>query len=180
MKLFELDKNWQLHVSEQAWSLMPFKKLLTSDKSKDKERANKEMLFIWFYADIKSDYQYIINSKERIIELKNDLAFPKNWKISDNLQKAIDFYIERSTTTSKKMLQDSQYIADAASTKLKEFMNDENITIADLSKIMDMLNKVPNIVSSLQETEHAVFKEQAIESGMVGSQTKGLFEDGIE
>jgi len=179
MKLFELHE-WQLQVSPEAWGLLPFKKLLNKDKTEDKEIALKEMLFIWFLCDIKSDYQYIINYDARVEEIKKDLGLPKRWKIHKDLQAAIDFFVERSTTTSKKLLEDSKYIADKLSTRLKQFVDEDELNIQSLSRVTSALKQMPEIVLAIQKTEGAVLKEQAEKSSSVGSQEKALFEDGLQ
>lgn len=181
MKLFEM-KDWKLTVEEHTWALSPFKKLLDKDKDKDKSRANKEIAFVWFYCDIKSDYQYITNSEERAAEIKKDLKLPTAWKITEDIQTAIDFYIERSTTVSSQILKDSFYVANKLSKKMRELVDDEDAIIngSTIKNLIDGLNKMPAVVKALQETEKAVLKEIDQKKKNVGSQKKGLFEDGFE
>ena len=52
-------KDGVLTVEDQIWGLEPFKKILKRDKSRNKDLALKEMLFIYYYTDIKSDYLII-------------------------------------------------------------------------------------------------------------------------
>ena len=179
MKLFELDSKWNLHVSENAWGLSPFKKLLKKDKSKDKEFVLKQMLFIWFLCDVKSYYQYITNRDERIRELIKDVELPKNFKIDDDLQEAIEFYEKMSVTTSGKLLKDSMYIADRLSTIMKKTIDEDTIDISDFKKVTDALKQIPDIILALEKTEKAVLKEQAEKKTNVGSQEKNMFEDGL-
>ena len=56
-------RDYVLTVEDNMWGLIPFKKILKRDKSRDKDRALKEMLFIYYYSDIKSDYLIITNDK---------------------------------------------------------------------------------------------------------------------
>lgn len=181
MKIFEM-KDWKLTVDEQTWALGPFRKLLEKDKSKDKERAIKEIAFIWFFCDIKSNYMYITDLESREKELKKDLRLPSAWKITEDIQEAIDFYNEKSVTITSQILKDSYYTANKLSTKMKEIVDDEEAILdsGNISKLMMALKQMPDVIKSLQETEKAVLKEIAQKKQNVGSQKKGLFEDGFE
>ena len=64
-------KEGVLTVEDQIWGLEPFKKILKRDKSRNKDLALKEMLFIYYYTDIKSDY-LIIDIKLRTDEIIKD------------------------------------------------------------------------------------------------------------
>lgn len=175
-------KDWKLTVAEQTWALAPFRKLLEKDKTKDKERAVKELSFIWFFCDIKSDYQYIIDKKSREKEIKKDLNLPSAWKITKDIQTAIDFYNERSTTVSSKILKDSLHIANKLSTKMRDMVDDEDNEMngTTITKLIGGLKQMPEVIKSLQETEKAVLKEIEQKKDKVGSQQKGFFEDGFK
>lgn len=181
MKLFEM-KDWKLKVEEQTWALAPFKKLLEKDKSKDKERAVKEIAFVWYYCDIKSDYQYLINLEERFQEIKKDLKLPSAWKITKDIKAAIDFYNERSTTVSSKILKDSLHIANKLSSQMKKLVDDDENPLngATITKLIAGLKQMPDVIKSLQETEKAVLREIQDNKKTIGSQQKGFFEDGFD
>ena len=66
-------KDGILTVEDQIWGLEPFKKILKRDKSRNKDLALKEMLFIYYYTDIKSDY-LIIDVKLRKEEIIKEKA----------------------------------------------------------------------------------------------------------
>ena len=97
MNLFEL-KDWKLQVADAAWGLEPFKKILDRDKSKDKGTALKEMLFIYYFSDLQSDYVSIANEEERVDKIKKDILLPDSWGTDPVLFVAIDFYKEMSIT----------------------------------------------------------------------------------
>jgi len=178
MKLFEL-RDWNVIISEQAYMLTPFKKIVDNDKSKDKTQATRELAFLWFYVDIKSDYQYLLNDKERASEIAKDLGMPKDWKISKDLQEAIDFYNKHSTTVSSEILKNSMFMANTISMKTKQLVEKDDLTIAEIEKIGKSLAQMPSIVASLQKLEASVLKEISEKADRVGSQDKALFEDGL-
>lgn len=179
MNLFQME-NWNLTISEQTWGLVPFKKLLDKDKSPEKERAIKEVTFVWFYCDIKSDYQYILNPEERAKEIKKDLKLPSAWKITKDVQAAIDFYRERSTTTSSKIFEDSMYIANTLSSKLRKIVDDEDTNPNTYIKLIDGLKKMPELIKTIKQAEKEVLKEISENKKNIGSQQKGMFEEGFK
>lgn len=180
MNLFQLIE-YNLHISEEAYALAPFKKLLDNDKSKDKEVAMKELAFVWYVSDIKSDYNYILNPKDKQEEIIKDLNLPKGWKLNKDVQTAIDFYKERSKTVSSVILENSLFIANTLSNKMKKIVTDDEnaLSIKDIESISKGLTQMPTIVTSLQKLEQTVIKEQSEKSSNVGSQEKALFEDGL-
>lgn len=179
MKLFELTADYNVILSEEAYLLEPFKKIINDDKSKGKEHAVKEIAFVWFFADIKSDYNYILNEKDKEIEIRNDLKLPKTWKRTKLVNDAITFYIERSKTVSSSILANSLFIANTVSDKMKNLVSMDDLTIKEIDQVASGLSKMPGIVKSLQQLEQTVLKEIAEKSDKVGSQDKGLFEDGF-
>lgn len=179
MKLFKME-NWDIIVAEEAYLLTPFKKILQADKTKDKEIATKEMAFIWFYADLKSTYNYILDDSEKIEEIKKDLNLPKDWKPSKLVLEGISFYKERSKTVSSTILENSLFIANSLSDKMKKIIEEDNeLSISDMEKVSKGLVQMPNIVSSIQKLEQTVLREQAEHRDKSGSKDRGLFEDGI-
>lgn len=182
MKLFQII-DWKVVISEEAYLLEPFKAILNSDKSKDKEVAMKELAFVWFFSDVKSDYNYILNNKEKQDEITKDLVLPKGWKINTNVQNAIDFYKERTQTVSSTILDNSLFIANTLSNKMRKIVSSDDdtgsLSIKEIESIASGLAKMPGIVASLQKLEQTVLKEQSEKSDRVGSQEKALFEDGL-
>jgi len=97
-------KDGVLTVDDNLWELEKFKKILKRDKSRNKDLALKEMLFIYYYTDIKSDY-LIIDIKFRKEEIIKDIGLPEDWKVDSIIQEAINFYEERSLTVIVYLLQ---------------------------------------------------------------------------
>jgi hypothetical protein len=178
MKLFTL-RDWNLEISEEAYAITVFKNIVDADKGKDKEVAMKELAFIYFMADTKSDYEYILNKHEREIEIKKDVGLPTTWKKSKLIDNAIEYYKDHSKTVSSVILQNSLYIANTISNMLRKATEVEELSIAEIEKVAKGLSQMPNIVSSLQKLEQTVLKEQSEKSDRVGSQDKAMFEDGL-
>lgn len=187
MNLIEFDKGtYSVKYSPLLLTLEPFKKIIDRDKTKGKEIAIKEISFIAFFADIRSDYMYIVNDEERARELVNDLELPKNWKIDATIKHAIEFYTSRSTTVNSSIYKS----ACKAAIDISNYLNktdallserDENgKVVTDISKITNALEKVPKIMANLNSAHTELIKEQKITEGRTkGSKTFNIFEDGL-
>ena len=108
MNLFEL-KNWDLQIQPEAYALAPFKALISRDKTKNKAVGIKELAYIFYMTDYKSDFINIIDEEERDEQVKKFVELPKEWKPDKKVLEAIEFYKQRSTTTSLLLLEDANY-----------------------------------------------------------------------
>ena len=178
-------KEGVLTVEDQIWGLEPFRKILKRDKSRNKDLALKEMLFIYYYTDIKSDY-LIIDIKLRINEIIKDIQLPDNWKIDSIMQEAINFYEERSLTVIGKLYKDaltsihemSEYLKNTGTLLRERNKNDGVVTT--LPMVISAQEKLPKIMQNLKAAEKEVLKERIeLEGKMKGKQAMGLFESGL-
>ena len=178
-------RDYVLTVEDNMWGLIPFKKILKRDKSRDKDRALKEMLFIYYYSDIKSDY-LIIDSKFRIEEIKKDIGLPEDWGIDSVLQEAIDFYEERSLTVVGKLYKNALAAANDISeylTKTKELLEERDERgkpVTTLTTIVGGISKIKTVMQDLKAAEKELIKERIETEGkMKGKQSMGMFELGL-
>ena len=178
-------KEYVLTVEDNMWGLEKFKKILKRDKSRDKDRALKEMLFIYYYSDIKSDY-LIIDSKFRIEEIKKDIGLPEDWRIDSVLQEAIDFYEERSLTVVGKLYKNALAAANDISeylTKTKELLEERDERgkpVTTLTTIVGGISKIKTVMQDLKAAEKELIKERIETEGkMKGKQSMGMFELGL-
>ena len=178
-------RDYVLTVEDNMWGLIPFKKILKRDKSRDKDRALKEMLFIYYYSDIKSDY-LIIDSKFRIEEIKKDIGLPEDWRIDSVLQEAIDFYEERSLTVVGKLYKNALAAANDISeylTKTKELLEERDERgkpVTTLTTIVGGISKIKTVMQDLKAAEKELIKERIETEGkMKGQQSMGMFELGL-
>ena len=178
-------KDHILTVEDQVWGLLPFKKILKRDKSRDKDKALKEMLFIYYYTDIKSDY-LIIDSKFRKEEIIKDLGLSEDWKIDSVIQEAIDFYEERSLTVIGKLYKNALLAANDISeylTKTKALLeerDDKNKPVTTLTTIVGGISKIKIVMQDLKAAEKELIKEKIETEGrMKGQQQMGMFELGL-
>lgn len=187
MNLIEFDKGtYSVTYSPLLLTLSPFKKIIDRDKTKGKEVALKEIAFIAFFTDIRSDYMYIVNEEDRAKELIKDLELPKDWKIDSTIKQVIEFYNSKSVTVNSSIYKS----ACKAAIDISNYLNktdvllderDENgKVVTDISKITSALEKVPKIMSNLNSAHTELIKEQKITEGRTkGSRTFNMFEDGL-
>lgn len=186
MKIFEI-KDWQLEVSEEIWGLKPFKVILDRDKTKDKSIAFAELMYIWFYCDIKSNY-IIMHPTIRDKELKRDLAnLPTKWKPDKVVKDGIDLYLKTSVTVIQRLhrqaLESAKAIGDylANSAELLAERDHQGRVVNDIAKITGAVQKVPKLMQDLKAAEKEVIKEQQDnDNKKKGSKSFNIFEDGIE
>jgi hypothetical protein len=184
MKLFKLER-WQLTASEEAWGLLPFKAILDRDDDPDKQQAMKEMLFIYYFADVKSDYMHM-DEEDRVGEIKNDVGLAEDWEVDETIKVAIDFYKDRSQSIIEqlytKSLKAASDIGDyLANTKELLYERDNNgRPVNDISKITNAVQKVPKLMADLKSAYKEVVKEQEDnENKTKGSRTFNTFEEGF-
>lgn len=183
MKLFKM-VNWNLQVAEEAWGLSAFKKILTRDKSQEKEKALKEMLFVYFYCDIKSDY-LSMEEEEKISEIKKDVGLPIKWKKDKVIDDAIALYLKPTTVIEKLYRQTissataiGDYLENTAALLAERDLNGKPVT--DIAKITASVQKVPKLMADLKSAYKEVVKEQEeTENKQKGSRKFNTFEDGF-
>lgn len=185
MNLFKM-KDWKLQVAEAAWGLEPFKKILDRDKSKDKAQALKEMLFIYYYADLQSDYISIADREERIVKIKKDILLSDKWKVDPTIRVAIDFYKEQSITVIGGLYLSATIAVNAVKDYLEksDFLlkerSEKGLPITKISDITKALKDVKAIMQDLKAAEKEVIKEKKETEGRhKGQKVFNTLEDGI-
>lgn len=187
MNLFEFNKNrFEVEFSPEVLLLKPFKAIIDSDKSKNKEQAYKEIVFIYFFTDIRSDYMYITEDEERQKEIVKDLGLPDKWKMNKLLLEAVEFYKNRSKTVNASLyeaachsaIEISQYLKNTK--KLLEERTDKGAAVTNINSITGALSKVPSIMKDLSAAHQELVKEQkTLEGRSKGNREFNMFEDGF-
>lgn len=179
MNLFEI-VNYQVTFSPQALVLAPFKEVWDNDPSEDKYQAVKELSYIYYMCDDRSDYMYILDPDERR-DTVIDVLQMENWIEGSYIQKAMDFYKRYSETTSTKLLRSTRGVIQKISGFLDVVDPNErdlrtNKPVFDINKITAAVEKVPKLVKALNEIEKEVIAEKELKA-QTGNRDMGLFED---
>jgi hypothetical protein len=179
MRLFSLDNTYNVVIDPIAYSIEVFKKIWDRDKTKTKEIARKELSYIYFNNDFKSDFMQIIDRKERSNEVIKYL-FAKEWSPDALILDAEEFYNKRQETISSKLLNGAMIYAD----KLRKFFedvdlnerDDKNKHIFNAKQGNDVLKDLGKTIESLKQLEEIVRKEQESSGGMLrGGRKKGMY-----
>jgi len=181
MNLFEVVNN-VVTFSPQALAIKPFKEIWDNDESKDKYVATQELAYIYYMADERSDYKYILDNEEREEEIVKILNMPKGWSgKKKELIRAIHYYERLSETTSTKLLKSTRLVLQ----KISEFLDNINMNerdertkkpIHDISKITSAVEKIPKLVKAINEIEKEVIKEKELKA-QSGNRSQSLFDD---
>jgi hypothetical protein len=185
MRLFKIE-NWEVKIEDAVWALEPFKAILKRDKTKGKEKAFKEMAFIYFYTDTTSDFMYITNDKEREEEVRKSVGLPDKWEMDTVVKAAVDFYLEKSVTPIQELYKASIEAVHGVKNYLKRTdillteRDDANRPITKPGDITRALKDVKIIMQDLKAAEKEVLKEKEDKEGRKkGSKEFGMFEDGL-
>lgn len=184
MNLFEIENNVVV-FSPQALLIEPFKKIWDSDKSKSKDKATLELAFVYYMADERSDFMHILDTDERINEVKLFIDMPKKFSgKSKEITRAIHYYEKASETTSTRLLQSTRLVLQKISRFLDNLDMDErdersNKPIHDIGKITASVEKIPKLIKAINEIEKQVINEKELKA-QSGNKSISMFEDGIE
>jgi hypothetical protein len=186
MKLFTLDNKWNLLVSEEAWGLIPFKNILERDKTKEKEMAIKEMLFVYYFCDIRSNYLQM-EEDVRTREIQHDIGLPEDWVKDEVIDIAIEFYNKRSKSVIQQLYEDTLMSAQAIGSYLRNteaLLQERDMqgkTVTDITKLTNANEKVPKLMANLKAAYKEVIKEKEDnENKSKGARSFNTFEDGLK
>lgn len=181
MKLFKYE-GYKVTISEEAYTLKPFRIIWNRDKSKSKDRALMELGYIYFMIDPRSDYQYIIDEEERSKNIIEGEGLPNNWKPDKVVKEGMKFY-ESFRTTSAMLLEDLRATIDNVRKALRSFSFedlDEKDRVNAIKSVASTIATLPKLIKDLDETEKLIASEMKEAHGKVrGQKEKSLLEDGI-
>ena len=174
MKLFKYE-GFEVRVAPEALTLKPFKKIWERDKSKNKEKAIEELSFLYFYCDPRSDYQYIIDSEDRLEAVKEGLGFPEDWKPDTVLKAAITFYGSFDSSAARLLKMAAKEIDKVQNTL--DSMAPSNYK--ELKEQISAMKMIPEIASMIQEAEKALNTEEELGEARCAVE-KAMFDDGLD
>lgn len=176
MKLLKYEA-YKLTFEPNLLTLKVFKALHKRDKSRDKSNFIRELSFIYFFCDPRSDYQYLTDDNERIKAIIAGEGLSKDFKIDSLLKEAIDYY-SSFKTTSALLLEDTRAMIEGYRKKIKEVTTQmEDLEIKDIKDLGAIIKQIPSLIKDLDEAEKAVTKELMQNDKIRGSVEKSIYED---
>ena len=182
MKLFKYE-GYKVVISEEAFALKVFRQIWNRDRSVNKDKAIMELGYVYFMADPRSDYQYLVDEEERSKAIIEGEGLPNNWKPDKIVTEAMEFY-SRFKPTAALLLEDTRYAVDKLRKLLREIdlnqLDDKGKPIYTLNSITATIKQVPSLAKDLDEAEKALASEMRSEGKMRGQGEKTIFEDNLD
>lgn len=175
---------YDIVISDEAFTLKPFRDIWKRDKTKNKERALMELGFIYHYSDPRSDYnKQLVDPEERMVAIKEGEGLPNDWKPDKLMKDAIAFY-ESFKPMSALLLEDTRVAVD----KLRKLLRDIDLTEVDdkgkpkytLNTITATIKQVPTLAKDLREAEDTLNSEIKEMGRIKGQKEKALMEDSLD
>lgn len=179
MKLFKFE-DYKLQVSDEAYALAPFRKLLDKDKSKTKTHAMEALAYIYFMCDPRSDYQIYVDEVQRHNKVVEGQGLGSDWKPDVDVVEAMGFY-KSFKSEAALLLEDTR----VAVSKLRNYIKDIDLDAVDergkpiytLNTYTATINQIPKLIIALDEAEKAIAREISQSEKVRGSSEKSMFED---
>ena len=176
MKLLKYE-GYKVVIEPELLTLKPFKQIWTRDKTVNKDRALAEIAFIYFMTDPRSDYQYLVDDKERMEAIKEGEGLPPKWQPDKLVIEAMNFYMSFKPISAL-LLEDTRFMVDKYRKRLKAQEFDE-LEIKDLKEAGALIKQIPSLVKDLNEAEKALNSEMKESGRMRGQGEKTIFEDDL-
>lgn len=174
MKLFNR-KDYKLHVEPLVFTIKAFRDLDKRDRTKEKTQLEKELSFIYFVYDPRSDLQFITDENERIERVKELLGFDKTFKVDAVLKKAINVYISMTETSSSLLLKDLRVGIE----KLRNYLKDATVDDDTFDKYTRALKELIPLSMKISDAERSVIKEVEEISTSRGDKAMTLLDSGF-
>lgn len=176
MKLLKFE-GYKVVIEPELLTLKPFKQIWTRDKTVNKDKALAEIAFIYFMTDPRSDYQYLVDDKERMEAIKEGEGLPPKWQPDRIVTEAMNFYMSFKPISAL-LLEDTRFMVDKYRKRLKaqEF---DDLEIKDLKEVGALIKQISPLIKDLDEAEKALNSEMKSSGKMRGSGEKTIFEDDL-
>lgn len=175
MRLFKR-VDYKLTVDPMVFTLKAFKKLDQRDRTVNKSQLEKELAFIYFVYDPRSDLQYIVDEQERIDKAKEVIGLDSKFKVDADLQKAINTYISMTETSASLLIKDLKISLE----KIRAYLREAEVDSDTFDKYVRSVERLIPISQKISETEGVVIREVAEISNARGDKAMTLLDGGFE
>jgi hypothetical protein len=169
LKIFEIDTETQMPVLiAEARTITVYKDIIEADPSSDKIIAMKELAYVYWSSVFDSSYD-CYDELEKKLKIKNDVGLPEDWRPSELVKAACDFYTESQKTLSWKYMNSTKSAVDSISEYLLNINLDEKdrkgMLVHDVVKVKNTIKEMPEMVKSLNSIKQMVAEELKEEIG---------------
>lgn len=176
IKLFKYE-GYKIVISEEAFALKPFRQIWQRDKTINKDKALMELGFIYFFCDPRSEYQFLVDEKERMEAIKEGEGLPSKWEPDKLLIEAMDFY-KSFKPISALLLEDTRFMVNKFRLKLRE-LDFDSLEVREFKEITAIVKQITPLIKDLDEAEKALNSEMRNVGRMRGQGEKTIFEDDL-
>lgn len=176
IKLFKYE-GYKIVISEEAFALKPFRQIWQRDKTINKDKALMELGFIYFFCDPRSEYQFLVDEKERMEAIKEGEGLPPKWEPDKLLIEAMDFY-KSFKPISALLLEDTRFMVNKFRLKLRE-LDFDSLEVREFKEITAIVKQITPLIKDLDEAEKALNSEMRNVGRMRGQGEKTIFEDDL-
>ena len=174
MRLF-IRKDYKLQVAPEAYTIKAFKDLDKRDRTKDKIKLERELSFIYFVYDPRSDLQVFVDEDERIAKAIELIGLGDDFKIDPVLQKAIDVYVSLIETTASILLKDLRH----GISKLRTYITTADVDDENFDKYSRALERLIPLSEKIADNERKVIKEVESIVAMRGDKALSILDGGF-
>lgn len=183
MKLITVKEDgFTLDISPEVYLIGEFAELINS-RGKNKDLLLKEIGFIYFFADLGSDFQFQTDEYIREKDLIKYLGLEYDWKPDDKVKTAIEAYRYLSQTVSSKLLSGVYIVVSKIEEQLKKIdLNERDKSgkpVWNIKQIQEVAQKLPDVMESIQKAEKVFIKSQEENTKIRGTKTKSMYEDDL-
>jgi hypothetical protein len=176
MKLLKYE-GYKVVIEPELLTLKPFKQIWTRDKTVNKDKALAEIAFIYFMTDPRSDYQYLVDDKERMEAIKEGEGLPPKWEPDKIVTEAMEFY-KSFKPISALLLEDTRFMVNKFRAKLRE-LDFDSLEVKEFKEITAIVKQITPLIRDLDEAEKALNSEMRSSGKMRGQGEKTIFEDDL-
>lgn len=182
MKLFELDETYNLVFHPELFLLKDFRDL--RDDRNNVDILYKELGYIYYSCDMKSDFQFEMDPVKREKDIKRYVGLDKDWKPDELIKTCMAVYDYLKQTVAAKLLKTAYLTVDKFDQQMRSIDLDERDKngkpIWNQKQIMDLAQNIPALLKTVKEAEAEFLKDEEQETRLRGDKVKTLYEDGFK
>ena len=133
MHVLEFEQ-YEVRPTQECFLIKPLRELYNADRTKNKDHFMSQLSVVYFMADPRSSYNYILDEDERFKEICRQEGLPKEFKLDKKLEQAIEEYKRHTVTASLQLLQDTKLVIENMRKVLKSIDFD---TMDETKSLMD-------------------------------------------
>lgn len=178
--LIELDTNSELVINPSIYSLAPFKVIWDRDKSKSKNKAHKDLAYIFWMSDFRSYVSDITDEVERSKEVISLITEDGNYVPDEIVKEAIVLY-KKDVPLSLNFLQDIKVSINELRRYFRELdlaeIDDKGKLVHNANQVMNSIKGTGDLLETMEKLETKVKKDIDMMGSTRGAKTKSIYED---